>query len=300
VRIETASTQLGDVIRSPNIAGLPLNGRSYTDLLALQAGVVPATTITPLTVQGLGQSVFSPSGDLNPGTLSINGQRESTNGFMINGADAEETGSMAAAIIPDLDSISEFRILSANFDADYGRYTGGQINVVTKSGTNSFHGDLFEFLRNTDLDARNYFSPTRGTFIQNQFGGTVGGPIEKERVFFFSDYQGTRQIQGSDTGLISVPSLPDRSGDLSDQASSLAGTVNGSYWANQLSQRLGYEVMPGEAYYTPGCTAPSQCVLPNATIPQSAWSAPAQSLLRYIRRRIFPQVSSRRRRTTRF
>jgi hypothetical protein len=282
VRIETASTQLGDVIRSPNIAGLPLNGRSYTDLLALQPGVVPATTITPLTVQGLGQSVFSPSGDLNPGTLSINGQRESTNGFMINGADAEETGSMAAAIIPDLDSISEFRILSANFDADYGRYTGGQINVVTKSGTNSFHGDLFEFLRNTDLDARNYFSPTRGTFIQNQFGGTVGGPIEKERVFFFSDYQGTRQIQGSDTGLISVPSLPDRSGDLSDQASSLAGTVNGSYWANQLSQRLGYEVMPGEAYYAPGCTAPSQCVLPNATIPQSAWSAPAQSLLRYI------------------
>jgi hypothetical protein len=282
VRTETASTQLGDVITSSNITGLPLNGRSYTDLLALQPGVVPATTITSLTVQGLGQSVFSPSGDLNPGTLSINGQRESTNGFTINGADAEETGSMAAAIIPNLDSISEFRILSANFDAEYGKYTGGQINVVTKSGTNSFHGDAFEFLRNTDLDARNYFSPTRATFIQNQFGGTVGGPIERERVFFFSDYQGTRQIQGSDTGLISVPSLPDRSGDLSDQASSLTGTVTGPYWADQLSQKLGYGVMPGEAYYTPGCTAPSQCVLPNATIPQSAWSAPAQSLLPYI------------------
>ncbi len=158
-QVETTSTQLGDVITSASVAALPLNGRSYTDLLALQPGVIPVTTITSLTVQGLGQNVFSPSGDLNPGTLSINGQRESANGFMVNGADAEETGSMAAAIIPNLDSIDEFRILSDNLDAEYGRYTGGQINVVTKSGTNQFHGDAFEFLRNTDLDARNYFSP---------------------------------------------------------------------------------------------------------------------------------------------
>ena len=120
------------------MAALPLNGRSYTDLLALQPGVMPESTITSLTVQGLGQSVFSPSGDLNPGTLSINGQREQANGFMVNGADAEETGSLAAAVIPNLDSIAEFRILSDNFDAEYGRYTGGQINVITKAGTNDF------------------------------------------------------------------------------------------------------------------------------------------------------------------
>ena len=282
VQAETASTQLGDVITAANVAALPLNGRSYTDLLALQPGVLPVTTITSLTVQGLGQSVFSPSGDLNPGTLSINGQRESANGFMVNGADAEETGSMAAAIVPNLDSIAEFRILSDNFDAEYGKYTGGQINVITKSGTNQFHGDVFEFLRNTDLDARNYFSPTRGTFIQNQFGGTAGGPIVRNKVFFFSDYQGTRQIQGTDTGLIPVPSLQDRTGNLSDQASSLTGTVSGPYWANLLSQKLGYPVSAGEPYYTPGCTSPSQCVLPNATIPQSAWSAPALNLLKYI------------------
>ncbi len=282
VQAETASTQLGDVITAANVAALPLNGRSYTDLLALQPGVLPVTTITSLTVQGLGQSVFSPSGDLNPGTLSINGQRESANGFMVNGADAEETGSMAAAIVPNLDSIAEFRILSDNFDAEYGKYTGGQINVITKSGTNQFHGDVFEFLRNTDLDARNYFSPTRGTFIQNQFGGTAGGPIVRNKIFFFSDYQGTRQIQGTDTGLIPVPSLQDRTGNLSDQASSLTGTVSGPYWANLLSQKLGYPVSAGEPYYTPGCTSPSQCVLPNATIPQSAWSAPALNLLKYI------------------
>ncbi len=283
VEVETANTQLGEVINGSDIAAMPLNGRSFTDLLALQPGVVPATTITPLTVQGLGQSVFSPSGDLNPGTLSINGQRESANGYMVNGADAEETGSLTAGVVPNLDSIAEFRILSDNFDAEYGKYTGGQVNVVTKSGTNEFHGTLFEFLRNTDLDARNYFSPTRGTFIQNQFGAAGGGPVVRNKVFFFSDYQGTRQIQGSDTGLIPVPSMQDRTGNLSDQAASLTGsTVSGPYFANLLSQKLGYPVSSGEPYYTPGCANPSQCVLPNAVIPQTAWSAPAANLLKYI------------------
>ncbi len=101
-------------------------------------------------------------------------------------------------------------------------------------------------------------------------------------MFFFSDYQGTRQIQGTDTGLIPVPSLQDRSGNLSDQASSLIGTVSGPYWANLLSQKLGYPVTTGEPYYTAGCTNPSQCVLPNATVPKTAWSAPALNLLQYI------------------
>ena len=228
VQAETASTQLGDVVTSENVVALPLNGRSYTDLLALQPGVTPITTITSLTVQGLGQSIFSPSGGLNPGTISINGQRESANGYLVNGADAEETGSLTAAVIPNLDSIAEFRILSDNFDAGYGKYTGGQINVITKSGTNQFHGDAFEFLRNTDLDARNFFSPTRATYIQNQFGGTVGGPIVRNKIFFFSDYQGSRQIQGTDTGLISVPATQERMGDFlnPDGTSPLTGTVS--------------------------------------------------------------------------
>jgi hypothetical protein len=282
VKPETASTQLGDVITAATVVSLPLNGRSYTDLLALQPGVTPSTTVTSLTVQGLGQNVFSPSGDLNPGTLSINGQRESANGFMVDGADAEETGSLAAAIIPNLDSIDEFRILSSDFDAEYGRYTGAEINVITKSGTNEFHGDVFEFLRNTDLDSRSYFSPTRGAFIQNQFGAAVGGPIVRKRIFFFSDYQGTRQVQGTDSGLIPVPSLADRTGDLSDQAGSLTGIVGGAYFANLLTEKLGHAVTAGEPYYTPGCASPTQCVLPGASIPQTAWSAPASALLNYI------------------
>jgi hypothetical protein len=267
--LDTAGTQMGEVLVSAAIESLPLNGRSFSDLLALQAGVAPVTSITSSTVQGLGQSVFSPSGDLNPGVLSINGQRESANGYIVNGANAEENGSMAAAIIPNLDSIDEFRILVNNLDAEYGRYSGGQINVVTKSGTNAFHGDVFEFLRNTNLDAKNYFSSARGTFQQNQYGATLGGPITRNKVFFFADYQGTRKTQGVDTGKIRVPTKAQRSGSFSN----LSGTVSGTYLASQLTQKLGYAVTSGEAYTS---------VFSNGVIPQSAWSDPAIALLHYI------------------
>src|SRR6185295_9489462 len=119
----------------------------------------------------------------------------------------------------------EFRILTNNFDAEYGNYSGGVVNVVTKAGSNAVHGSAFEFLRNTALDARNFFSPERGFFRQNQYGGTFGGPISKNKLFYFGDYQGTRNTESVDTGLISVPSLANRSGDFTDQASSLTGTV---------------------------------------------------------------------------
>src|ERR1700735_522661 len=291
LHVDTTSTQIGEVITSTQMTAVPLNGRSYTDLLALQPGVVPVTSITSDTVQDVGASALFPSGDLNPGTISINGQREFANAFIVNGSDVEEDVNMGAAIIPNLDSIAEFRILTSNFDAEYGEFSGGQINVVTKSGSNAFHGDVFAFLRNTNLDARNYFSPARGAFDQNQFGGTVGGPIRKTKMFFFGDYQGTRSTQGFDTGQIPVPSSADRTGNLLDLASSFTTTdakgntvpttVSGSYWAGLLSQKLGYPVSAGENYYTPGCTS-ATCVLPNAVVPQSAWSAPATSLLQYI------------------
>jgi hypothetical protein len=280
--VETSSTQMGEVITAQQMTSVPLNGRSFTDLLALQPGVAPATSITSDTVQDVGASALSPSGDLNPGTISINGQREFANSFMVNGSDVEEDVNMGTAVVPNLDSISEFRILTNNFDAEYGEFSGGQINVVTKSGTNQFHGDLFEFVRNTDLDARNYFSPTRGQFDQNQFGGTLGGPIRTNQIFFFADYQGTRSTQGIDTGDITVPSAQDRTGNLFDQGSSLLGTVSGAYFASQLAGELGYPVHQNEPYYTPGCSSPALCVFPNAVIPQSAWSAPAKALLQFI------------------
>jgi Carboxypeptidase regulatory-like domain len=314
LHVDTSSTQIGEVITGTQMTAVPLNGRSYTDLLALQPGVAPVTSITSETVQDVGASVLSPSGDLNPGTISINGQREFANAFIVNGSDVEEDVNMGAAIIPNLDSIAEFRILTSNFDAEYGEFSGGQINVVTKSGTNAFHGDLFEFLRNTNLDARNYFSPTRGAFDQNQFGGTVGGPIRKNKIFFFADYQGTRATQGVDTGQIPVPSVQDRTtGNFSDLPLNSSGfnplgfcgvaapdleipcVVSGPNIATTLSSHLGYTVQPGEPYYFGGptqqhptggpCTSNNPatgCVFPNATVPTSAWIAPGTNLLQYI------------------
>ncbi len=291
VHVEAISSQMGQVVTGKQMTAVPLNGRSFTDLLSLQPGVVPTTSITSSTVQDVGASALSPSGDLNPGTISINGQREFANAFLVNGSDVEEDIDMGSAIVPNLDSIAEFRILTSNFDAEYGEFSGGQINVVTKSGTNRFHGDGFDFLRNTDLDARNYFSPTRGAFDQNQFGGTLGGPIRRNSIFFYGDYQGTRSTQGTDTGQIAVPSIQDQMGNLSDLASSfvttdaegntIPTTVSGPYWAGLLSGKLDYAVSAGEPYYTPGCTI-STCVFPGAVIPQEAWSAPAMNLLKYI------------------
>jgi hypothetical protein len=306
LHVETTSTQTGEVITGAQMTTVPLNGRSFTDLLSLQPGVAPLTSITSDTVQDVGAAALSPSGDLNPGTISINGQREFANSFIVNGSDVEEDVNNGAAVVPNLDAIAEFRILTSSFDAEYGEFSGGQINVITKSGTNTWHGDAFEFLRNTDLDARNFFSPTRGTFDQNQFGGTLGGPMVRDKIFFFADYQGTRLTEGIDTGEIAVPSAQDRTGNLSDLASAFVttdaagktvpATVSGLYFANQLSQKLGYAVAAGMPYYfTAGeerpdasgtyatsCSSAAQCVFPGAVIPKSAWSAPATNLLKYI------------------
>jgi hypothetical protein len=281
--VDTMATHLGGVVSAGQIEALPLNGRSYTDLLAIQPGVTPVTTLTPTSVIMAGVTgTINPSGDLNPGDVSIDGQRESSNGFMMNAIDVQEHMNGGTAVIPNLDSIQQFRVLTNNFDPEYGNYNGGMIDVVTKSGGNAIHGDAFEFLRSTAFDARNFFDSTRGVFRQNQFGGVIGGPIRKDKVFFFLDYQGTRTVEGISSPETSVPSLQDRSGNLSDVASMLTGSVSGPYTASLLTQKLGYGVSQGEPYYTPGCSTTSTCVFPDATIPAKAWSAPAMSLLKYI------------------
>jgi hypothetical protein len=282
LRVDTADTTMGETISRTKIASVPLNGRSYTDLLAIQPGVVPASSQQPNAVVMSGCTKTAPSGDLNAGTLSVSGQRETNNGFVVNGSNVEEDFSMGAALIPNLDSIQEFRLLTSNFEAEYGNYSGGQVMVTTKSGTNKLHGSGFGFWRNTNLDARNYFSPDRARYDQSQLGGTLGGPIKKQKSFFFLDYQGTRMTEGVETGLISVPAIRERTGDLSGIAGLLTGAVNGQRWADSLAQKLGYAVHPGEAYYTPGCASSAQCVLPNAQIPLGVWSGPAKALLSYI------------------
>src|SRR5262245_6645307 len=283
VQVETVSTQLGEVVSGTEMTTVALNGRSFTDLLALQPGIIPMSTQQPNSIVMAGASVaIQPSGTLNPGNQSISGQREDANGFIVNGGDVKELMNGGTSIVPNLDSIAEFRILTNNFDAEYGNSSGGIVNVVTSSGSNELHGGAFEFLRNTALDARNFYSPERSFYRQNQFGGMIGGPIRKNRIFFFGDYQGTRQQQGVDTGLFPVPSIANRAGNFSDQADSLTGTVGGPYLAGLLSQKLGYAVAANKPYYVPGCTSTSACVFPNATIPQRAWSEPARHLLAYI------------------
>jgi Carboxypeptidase regulatory-like domain len=281
--VETSDTQLGQVIVGKQVTALPLNGRSYTDLLAIQAGVDPITTSGQTNNTSGGSFGYVPvSGGLTTGQFSVHGQRESANGFFLNGVSIQEAIGQQAGIIPNLDSIAEFRVLTSNADAQYGGYSGGLINVVTKSGTNDLHGSLFEFLRNTVLDSRNYFSPERATFQQNEFGATVGGPIRKDKIFFFADYQGQCQVQGQETGIVNVPSLLNRGGNFSANATSLSGSVNGNYLAQTLSSRLGYPVSSGEPFYTAGCSSTAACVFPNAIIPQRAWSLPSTRLLPYI------------------
>jgi hypothetical protein len=292
VHVETSNTQMGEVIGTTKMTTLPLNGRSYTDLLALQPGVAPTSS-----GEGGGYGV---SGNLNPGTLSVSGMREASNGFMVNGGSAEEKLYNATAIIPNLDSIAEFRILTNNADAEYGNYSGGMVNVLTKSGTNQYHGSIFEFMRNPHLDATYFYATEKAVLHQNQFGGTAGGPIRHDKVFFFADYQGTRMVNGVESDLIPVPSADNRNGEMGAGAfGAISGTpgdltftpntVNGGYWANILSQELGYPVQAGEPYslYDPNansnlCTSTAQCVFPNGVIPQSAFSTPSKFLVKYI------------------
>ena len=269
---ETTSTQLGEALNSQKIQGVPLNGRSFTDLMAVQPGIVPVNSAQPGAVIMTGVATTPPSGDANPGNLSISGQRESSNGFRVNGSDVEEDVNMGTSILPNLDAIDSFRVLTSNFDAEYGNSSGGQVLVTTKAGTDQAHGSVFEFLRNTALDARNYFSEDRAAYRQNQFGGTLGGePFHSKNLALFSDYQGTRLTEGIDTGNISVPSAAERGGDFS--AVPLTGSVSGPYWAGLLSSRLGQTVTAGEPYAQ---------VFPDGQIPQSAWSAPASALLTYV------------------
>jgi len=293
LHVDTESTQMGEVITGKEMTDVPLVTRSYTDLLALQPGVVAtASQMTgayagPFISAGFAAPLVS--GDLNSGALSVNGMRESENGFILNGVLVQELGFSGAGAIPNLDSLAEFRILTNNSDAEYGNYSGGLINVVTKSGTNQYHGNVFEFLRNTDFDAADFFdSGKRGAYHQNQFGGTFGGPIKKDKIFFFGDYQGNRLIQGVTQLITGAPTAALESGNLTSVASSLVDshgnptTVQGPAWATQLSTQLGYPVSVGEPYFTAACANTSQCVLPGAQLSPTLFNPISTNLLPFI------------------
>lgn len=288
VQVETESTQLGDVIESKKMLSLPLNGRSYLDLLGLQSGVVPITS-------GSMQQDRPVSGYIDsPGNLSVNGQRETANAFLVNGGDVSEGRNLGAGLIPNLDSVEEFRLITNSFDAEYGKFSGSVMNAITKSGSNSIHGTAFEFLRNDKFDSTKYFDDSKAELRQNQFGYAVGGPLWKNKIFWFTDYQGTRIVRGASTGFVTLPTAAQRGGifDPSDFVDSngnpttvqslTTGTSPSPSWAQVLSARLGYTVTDNEVYSTPSCTNTSQCVFPGGVIPTAAFAAPAVGILPYI------------------
>jgi hypothetical protein len=222
--VETTDTTLGGVLTQENVKDLPINGRDYTKLIFLNPGVAGSPD----------QITDSPG---SYGEFSMNGARGRSNNYLLDGTDMNDgyrndpainqagVFGTPAAILP-IDSIAEMNVLS-NFQPEYGRNGGAIVNIVTKSGTNGFHGDAFEYFRNDALDARNYFDPVpapKAPFHNNQFGGSLGGPIVKDKTFFYVDYEGQRENVGV-VSLACVPTLSQIAGATGNVLAS-GGTIS--------------------------------------------------------------------------
>ncbi len=202
--LKKESASLGNVIENRQITGLPLDGRNFYELSLLVPGAVPPA-------QG---SAGSARGDF---AFSVNGAREDANNFLLDGVYNVDPKLNTFGVRPSVDAIREFEMLTSTYDASFGRNPGAQVNVVLNSGSNDFHGSLFEFHRNAALDARNFFAPaseTKPKYIRNQFGGSLGGPIKHNQTFFFADYEGTRSREGI-TRVTNVPTALERAGNFS-------------------------------------------------------------------------------------
>ncbi|MGA7167509.1 MAG: carboxypeptidase regulatory-like domain-containing protein, partial [Candidatus Sulfotelmatobacter sp.] len=209
--VETTTPSLGQVITSQQVAELPLNGRDFVQLATLAPGTVQETNPNSF-FNGGPSSEVSARGSFS---LSVGGSRASSTDWLLDGNDNNELTAGGIAILPSIDAIMEFKVLTYNYSAEYGTRAGPTVLVTTKSGTNQIHGSVFEFFRNTDLDARSYFASSREQFNLNQFGAAVGGAIVKDKTFFFLDYQGKRQRHGTPyVGL--VPTAAYQTGDYTD------------------------------------------------------------------------------------
>src|SRR3989454_5448099 len=195
--VQLSTSDISAVVNATTVRELPLNGRSWTDLAQLQPGVNAIQT----------QPAFAAGTDRgNRGfgqQLTISGARPQQNNYRLDGVSLNDYANGAPGSVLGynlgVDAIQEFSVLTSNYSAEYGKTSGGVVNAITRSGTNTFHGSAYEFLRNSALDARNFFEdPTapKAPFKRNQFGGAVGGPIIKSRTFFFADFEGIRQSKG--------------------------------------------------------------------------------------------------------
>ena len=229
--VDTTSTQLGAVVNERDATQLPLNQRDVYQLLQLQPGVQSQ----------LGNDLFY--GSDKAGVVTVNGGRGRSNNYSVNGGDGNDLFANLPAIQPSPDSISEFRVITNSFDAEYGRNSGAVVNVVTKSGTNELHGSAFEFFRNKVLNAKGFYDPVKPDFQQNQFGGTLGGPIKKDKTFIFGSYEGRRIKQGISSNPVPLPTSANLAGDFSNGAP-FAGTLTTPTVANVLQTRCGTALSP--------------------------------------------------------
>jgi Carboxypeptidase regulatory-like domain/TonB-dependent Receptor Plug Domain len=224
--IDTTTTQLGAVMTDQSVRELPLSTRNTYQLLQLQPGVQSQ----------LGADLFY--GSDNPGVVSVNGGRGRSNNYMVNGGDGNDIFVNGPAIQPSPDAIEEFRVLTNTFDAEYGRNSGSIVNVVTKSGTNNIHGDVYEFFRNSVLNTKGFFDPSVPDYQQNQFGATLGGPIKKDKTFVFGSYEGNRLKQGISSGQVFLPTPGEANGDFSADGP-FQGVVTDQTFASTLYSRPG-------------------------------------------------------------
>ena len=265
--VETSSTQLGAVVNETTVTNLPLNERDTYQLLQLQPGVQSQQ----------GYDLFA--GSEKAGVVSVNGGRGRSNNFNVNGGDGNDQFIGVPAIQPSPDTIQEFRVLTNTFDAEFGRNSGAVVNVVTKGGTNNFHGNLFEFFRNRALNTRGFFDSEKPDFKQNQFGGTFGGPIKKDRTFFFGSYEERHVVQGISSDLVTVPTTAERTGDFS-AGTPFAGTLSTDYMAGVLNARpgcAGAVAAAGGAPIAAGTAYSS--IFPNNKIPTPCFDQTAFDLL---------------------
>ncbi len=285
--VDTSTTQLGAVVNNRSVNELPLNARDSYQFLQLQPGVQSQ----------LGSSGGTFYGSDSAGSVSVNGGRDRANNFSVNGGDANDQFVNLPTIQPTPDAIEEFRVISNTFDAEYGRNSGAVVNVVTKSGTNQWHGNVYEYFRNKVLNAQGYFNTVKPQFNQNQFGGTFGGPIKKDRTFFFTSYEGRRIRQGVSGETVNVPTTAERGGDFSAN-----GAFGGGIDASTSSTPFVAQALDGR----PGCDSalgiasivglpqqqnpnnnnapyiPWAEVFPAGVIPSACQDPVAQDLLRFV------------------
>src|SRR5581483_5942593 len=265
--VDTTSTQLGAVVNDRAVVQLPLNARDTYQLLQLQPGVQSQ----------VGSDLFY--GSDRAGVVSVNGGRGRSNNFSVNGGDSNDQFVNLPAVQPSPDSIQEFRVLTNTFDAEYGRNSGAVVNVITKSGTNNFHGNVYEFFRNKVLNSKGYFDNEVPDFKQNQFGGTLGGPIKKDRTFFFASYEGRRIRRGIPSDSVAVPTAAERAGDFS-AGSTFSGIITDATVANQFLSRPGCAAAIAAAGgATPASGVDYASVFPGNQIPSACFDPTAADLL---------------------